>query len=264
MGISIRETGMKLAGAGMLTTRPLFVAAQETVPEHAVPITRVDRCIACAVSRAASGEKLPPLYIGVDALEGCCPGGQAWMGYAEMPDDVVHYISCGSRNVRGGAAEYLKASPEITRNSILAAGTIRPRGNYLIIGDCTAYEGNEADVYAIICIGPAENIRNLGALAHFRSTDPFGKVIIPWGPTCATLITYPAGLATHAPEMAAFVGPADPTTNRCFSPDSLILGIPSALARRMAADIDESFLAHRPKVAYPDDRRLLHHHTLSP
>jgi hypothetical protein len=246
----------------MLTTRPLFVAAMETVPEDAIPITRVDGCIACAVSRAARGERLPPLYIGADALGDCCPGGQAWMGYAEMPEYVVHYISCGSRNVRGGAAEYLKASPEIARNSILAAGTIRPRGNYRVIGDCTTYKGNEEDVYAIICIGPAENIRNLSARAHFRSADPFGRVIVPWGPTCATLITYPAGLATHAPGMAAFAGPADPTTNRCFSPESLILGIPSALARRMAADVDESFLGERPSVAYPDDRRLSRHQQL--
>jgi hypothetical protein len=255
MTVSIGEVGELLAGAGRLTLRPLCVATTDRVPDDAIPITAIDRCIACAVYRAAAHPETPPLFIGIDGREGCCPGGQAWLGYAEMPDAVAHYISTGSTSVRGGAAEYLKASPEIARESIRAAGAIRAPGASLIIGECGLFDGREEGVRSVICIGPAENIRNLAALAHFGSTNPFQRVIVPWGPSCATLISYPAGLAAYAPAHSAFVGPADPTANRCLPADHLAMGIPLLLARQMATDCAASFLGRRPSVAFPDRHR---------
>ena len=49
---------------------------------------------------------------------------------------------------------------------------------------------------------------------------------MPFGPVCATFITYPAGLAENTPKETAFIGPADPTGNIWFPEDYMSLGIP--------------------------------------
>ena len=81
--------------------------------------------------------------------------------------------------------------------------------------------------------GTAEQMRNMAALVHFDRDNPFSPVIVPWGPSCATFISYPAGLAANAPKNTAFMGPQDPTQNRGLPPDMMAMGIPATLAERM-------------------------------
>ena len=97
-------------------------------------------------------------------------------------------------------------------------------------------------------------MRNLCALHHFFTSDIFGSVIVPWGATCATLVTYPAGLASSAPRDAVFVGPVDPTSNRWFPEGMLALSMPILTANRICEGIEETFVSQRPKVAYPERR----------
>ncbi len=54
--------------------------------------------------------------------------------------------------------------------------------------------------------------------------------------------------------MSAFVGPVDPTGNLWFPPDLMVMGIPAALARQMAADVDASFIGKRSRIAFPEHR----------
>ena len=91
-------------------------------------------------------------------------------------------------------------------------------------------------------------------LAQYRSGDTFFRTLIPGGPTCATMITYAAGMAAAAPKDVAFVGPVDPTGNIWLPTDLLVMGIPAALARQMTADADESFIGRRGRVAFPEHR----------
>jgi hypothetical protein len=90
---------------------------------------------------------------------------------------------------------------------------------------------------------------------HFDRDEPLFSVLVPWGPACATFVSYPAGLAANAPEQSAFMGPQDPTVNHAIPPDTMGIGIPLRLALRMEGNLDRSFVAKRPRVAFPDHER---------
>lgn len=138
----------------------------------------------------------------------------------------------------------------------MALGKITPPGTYLIVQACDSLPEKDPGIRSICCFGTAEQIRNMAALIHFDRDDPFLPVIVPWGPSCSTLITYPAGMAEHAPKNSAFVGPQDPTQNHTLPPDMMALGIPAAIAVRMTENLDASFVVKRPKVAFPSHGKL--------
>ncbi len=250
MNFSIREIGQKIKVAGRLKANPLCVYGSETIPDKAVPITSVDRCLAKAIFTAAFKENTPPLYFGKGAIGGCCPGGIGWTGYGKMAPLIDYFISTGSKQFRNGEAEFLKASPEIVRESKKAVGDITPLGSYTVISPCEELVKNP-DVKAIICFGNAEQIRNLCSLIHFRSINPFSAISCAWGPFCLTILTYPAGLAEKAPKDSAYIGPVDPTGNCWFPEDHMALGIPLKLAITACEDIDKSFITKRAHVAFP-------------
>jgi hypothetical protein len=57
-----------------------------------------------------------------------------------------------------------------------------------------------------------------------------------------------------SPRDTAFIGPSDSTGNVWFPQDYLSLAIPIKIARRMADDLENSFIAKRAAVAYPEQR----------
>jgi hypothetical protein len=248
--VSISQIGESLRRAGRLTTQPLCVYGSESVPEGGVLITTVDRCLAKAIFRAALMEKATPLYFGRGAIAGCCPGGIGWTGYGIMAPLIDYFVSTGTKQFRNGEAEYLKASPDTVRASKEALGAVGPLGTYTVVRRCDEVEADPG-VKAVICYGNAEQIRNLCGLIHFRSGDPFGPVRAAWGPTCGTILTYPAGLAEKAPADAAYLGPMDPTGNRWFPENWMVLGIPIGLAVSMHEDTDSAFVTKRRHIAYP-------------
>ncbi|OPY29675.1 MAG: hypothetical protein A4E28_00735 [Methanocella sp. PtaU1.Bin125] len=241
-----------LAEAGRLKLRPLCVYGSDTLPEGAVPSHVVDRCIARAIYASALHGQTPPLYV-EEAHEACCSGGRMWMGFAEPHPKLKYFVTVGASDFRGGAAERLKAAPELFDESKRRAGKITPPGRYVIIGPCSDDVPAES-VRSLILFGGCEQIRNLCALAQYNSSDPFFRTLIPWGASCSTMITYPAGLAANATDSAAYVGPTDPTGNQWFPPDLMVMGIPIRLARQMAADIGGSFIAKRDRIAFPEHR----------
>jgi len=247
-----------LSVAGRLKYRPLCVYGSDTIPAGAKPITSVDRCLARATASVSlcDNDNMPPLYFGKDAMAGCCPGGTGWTGYGQLAPAIDFFVSTGSPSVRSGEAEFLKASPELVRRSKEAVGKITPPGAYTVIRPCADLEGDPG-VRSILCLGSSEQIRNLCALIHFRSPDPFGAILAAWGPACASWITYPAQMAENAPAGAAYLGPMDPTGNRWFPENLLSLGIPVKLAIAMCEDLDGSFIIRRSGVAYPEAREDL-------
>jgi hypothetical protein len=157
----------------------------------------------------------------------------------------------GTPDFRGGAAEHLKSSPEIFEESVKRVGKITHPGKYIVIGPCTNDVSPES-IKSVVLFAGSEQIRNLCGLAHFNNSDPFYKVLIPDGPTCSTMITFPAGMAENEPKNSAYVGPVDPTVNPWLPSELMIMGIPSALAQKMAIDLEESFILKRSKIAYPE------------
>lgn len=148
-------------------------------------------------------------------------------------------------------AEYLKASPELVERCDLATGPIHPPGKYLVVQTCDTLPDTDPAVRSLCCVGTGEQIRNMAALIHFDRDDPFSPVIVPWGSSCATFITFPAGLAENTPRNTAFMGPQDPTQNHSFPPEMMALGIPAEMAVQMVNNLDASFITRRPQVAFP-------------
>jgi hypothetical protein len=143
----------------------------------------------------------------------------------------------------------------MVEKSFKAVGKITPPGTYLVVQACEAVPEIDPGVRSICCFGSAEQIRNMAALVHFDRDDPFSPVVVPWGPSCATYITYPAGMAEHAPKNTAFLGPQDPTQNGSIPPDTMAIGIPAEMAMRMVQNLPHSFVVLRPGIAFPDHVR---------
>jgi hypothetical protein len=251
--ITIAEIGKRLERAGRLKAKPLCVCGAEEVPDDAEPIGNINRCVAEAML-LISLKGGPAAYMGDEALGGCCPGGQSWLGFIPFPDKLNYFVSTGIEDFRNGAAEHLKRTPELVRLSKSAVGEIKPPGRFIVMRRAEDIREEHPGARSFICFGTAEQIRNIVALHHFGSSDSFGSALMPWGPTCATLITYPAGLASKAPKDAVFVGPVDPTGNEWFPEDFMAVTMPIGTARRMCDDLEESFIMKRAKVAYPEKR----------
>jgi hypothetical protein len=255
--LDFREIGARLASAFRLSTRPLAVYGSEVLPAGIPPMNGVNRCFAVSLFRMATGTAVSAIYVSADTSEGCCMGGLYHTGFIPVPDDIRYFVSTGRKDVRGGAAEYLKASPDLVERCTAAAGPIHPPGKYLVVQACEALPDPGPGVRSICCFGTGEQIRNMAALIHFDRDDPFSPVIVPWGSSCSTFITFPAGLAENTPHDTAFMGPQDPTQNHSMPPDMMALGIPADMAARMVKNLDASFITRRPQVAFPNHERGL-------
>jgi hypothetical protein len=253
VNLTIQEIGLKLSQAGRLKAAPLCIYGSETIPEGAVPTKDINRCIANSIFDLSVHKNINSVYIGKGALDGCCPGGQAWFGYKPFLPMLKYFVSTGSEDFRDGAAEYLIANPDLSEKQLNSVGRITPLNNYIVIRKCESIYEQDIDVKSFLCFGNSEQIRNLCSLAYFRPEDSF-TIKIPWGPSCASFVTYPAGMAVNGPRDGIIIGPTDPTGNHWFPPDYLSMGIPFEIATRMANDLDDSFIIKRPKIAYPEKR----------
>ncbi|MFX0083577.1 MAG: DUF169 domain-containing protein [Candidatus Hodarchaeota archaeon] len=251
--LTIKEIGINLAQAGRLEGHPLCVYGSEIVPDNAIPIKRVNRCIANAIFSMLIKKDVNSIYIGNDALDGCCPGGQAWFGYKAFLPMLKFFLSTGSENFRNGAAEFLIANPDLAEKRLNSIGKITPLGKYTIIRKCDDIDERDFKVNAFICFGIPEQIRNLCSLAYFRQEKGF-NVQVPWGPSCASFVTYPASMAENGPKECIIIGPTDPTGNYWFPQNYLSIGIPYNIAKSMAEDLDSSFVTKRSEIAYPTKR----------
>lgn len=251
--LSIKEIGIKLTQAGKLKLSPLCVYGSETVPENSIPVNKINRCIANAIFALSTDKNISSAYIGNDNLEGCCPGGQAWFGYKPFLPMLKYFLSTGSQDYRGGAAEFLIANPDLAEKQLRSMGKITPLGKYTVIRKCDSIDKQDLDIKAVVCFGISEQIRNLCSLAHFRPEKAF-NIQTPWGPSCASFITYPAGMIEKEPKNCLIIGPTDPTGNYWFPQYYLSMGIPLEIARRMANDLDDSFITKRSEIAYPTKR----------
>jgi len=252
--MSGKEVCRRLTVAGRLKMKPLCIYGSGEAMPGWIPAGNVDRCL-FRVLLEISKEGKKTVYVGKEVLGNCCPGGAVHLGYSEPPEGLKYFISTGISTFRNGAAEYLKRSPQLVEESWRNMGRIEPLDRYTVIGPCDEVD-ESAGLAAVVCFGEAEQIRNICALNYFSTGRVFDAVLMPWGPACSTLITYPAGLAAGAPRDALFVGPVDPTVNRYFPPGFLAVSMSLETARRICDPIDESFLVKRLEVAYPDKREI--------
>lgn len=249
--LSFHEVGQKLAEAFRLEARPLVVYGTETLPAGTLHLSEVNRCFAVSMYRMATEKEVSAIYVSADTQEGCCVGGLNHVGFIPVPEEIKYFVTTGRKNVYGGAAEYLKASPELFERCNEIVGAVHPPGKYLVIQASETLPEAEPAIRSFCCFGTGEQIRNMAALVHFDRDDPFSPVIVPWGSACSTYITFPAGLAEHTPPDTAFMGPQDPTQNHSLPPEIMAMGIPADMAVRMVINLDGSFIVKRPHVAFP-------------
>lgn len=252
--LSISDIGAKLSLAGKLNSRPLCVYGSNSVPQGAIPSTSICRCVARAILTLAFRSETPSVYVAAELSERCCPGGLAHFGFTEFNPDIKFFVSTGSKGYRNGAAEFLRATPELFEENLRRMGRIAPLGRYLIVRPCAELTEEDPGVKSVLCFGNAEQIRNMVSLIHFRAIDAFHETVIPQGAACASFVSYAAGMVEKSPADTAFIGPSDPTGNMWFPQDHLSLAIPIKIARRMADDLEHSFIAKRPFIAYPKQR----------
>ena len=105
--------------------RLLCVYCTDEIPEGAVPSYTIDRCIAKAVYTSSLFDETPPLYIEA-AHEQCSDGGMVWFGLVEPHPKLKYFVTVGTPDFRGGAAEHLKATPELFEETMKRAGKITP------------------------------------------------------------------------------------------------------------------------------------------
>jgi len=249
--MSIKEIGEKITLAGRLEARPLCIYGSETIPENAVPSTKLHFCISNAMIALSLHKDVNTMYYGTETKRGSCPGAQAWLGYGPWNPFLHYFLSTGIKDI---SSEFLCASPELALDKIKSVGTITPPGKYTIIRACEDVSEENLDVKAIICFGGAEQIRNLSMLAYFKRNTSFGLIQMPWGSSCSSFITYPAGLSDGSPKNCVFLGPIDPTDNYFFPPDILAMGLPIEIAEEMSRNLEDSFIIKRRDVAYPQER----------
>jgi hypothetical protein len=248
-----RAVGEKLTAAARLAGGAVCVIGGEDPFPGSVHLKQVDRCVARAIYKLAVVSGTPPISYGADSKEGTCPGGQMWCGLTGQGPKLKYFLSTGTPDFMHGEAEHLQPSPEAAERFLNAPGKITPPGRYLTLARYDQIDEN-ADVLSFILIGSAESIRNLGGLVHYVTEDVFATALMPAGSSCATMITYAAGMAERAPRNAAYVGPVDPTGNAWLPPDLMTMSVPFALAASMAGAVDSSFLVKRSEVAFPSKR----------
>lgn len=201
----------------------------------------------------ATREGTPPAYYDHHVAATGCPGARVQFGFSPPPPFLKYFVSTGGGGLQR-EPECLKATPELVEGAFARLGElVRPDGP-VVIGAHLAFpdvDSGDVERGAVACLGTALQARNLCALVHFNSPDEFEAVRVPWGPTCATLLSFPLHVGTTVPRNCAFVGPADPTTNDAFPPEALAVTLPLRLAERLVEDAPSSFLEKRPEVAFP-------------
>jgi hypothetical protein len=121
-----------------------------------------------------------------------CLGGPAWLGYRRFDPHLAGLMSDRSED-KVSTPKYLKENERIARETYRSVGDIQPIGKYVVMRRYDDMPEGQA-AKCIVCFGTSEQIRDLCALGHFGSRDVFNAISIPWGPACATLITFPAGM----------------------------------------------------------------------
>ncbi len=203
------EIGKRLVEAFQLNCRPVCVFGTDDMAEGKVPLGKVDRCVARAIFALSAKKDTPAFYFGKEAREGVCGGGQGWLGLMQTPPKLKYLISVGSPDFMNGAAEYLKADPDMAESFFKAPGNITPPGKFINFAAYDQLSGDEK-VLSLIFFGSAEQTLNLGGLIHFRSEDIFNAILMAGGPTCASLVTYAAGMSEKAPKNSSYVRTGGP------------------------------------------------------
>ncbi|HOK59142.1 MAG TPA: DUF169 domain-containing protein [Methanothrix sp.] len=201
----------------------LCVYGSHVKPSCGIHASTVSSCIASAMFKLAMGEIDGPLYVAdVHGRPVCrCSGGRTWLGLESQFEP-----SLSEQMVM----KHLKVDVKTADETYRSVGRIRPIGSHVVISRCEDIH-EDPEVKCIVCFAEASKIRDICGVVHFQAREFLGQIRVPWGPSCATLVTYPAGMAECAPQDCVFLGPTDPSAKEWLPEGYLALGIPIEIAR---------------------------------
>jgi uncharacterized protein (DUF169 family) len=167
-----------------------------------------------------------------------CLGGAFYLGFVERQlNFLAHFVSTGIPN-RFEGERYLE-SPEVTRTFFK---TIDPRpapAGFCVFKPISQF-GTGENPELVIFFARSEVICGLHQLVSFVTND-FEAVCSPFGPGCASILTWPLHLLSQG-KLKAVLGGWDPSDRRYMKPDELTFTVPLPLYHRMLARWRESFL----------------------
>ncbi len=257
MSASIKEINERLTKTGRLNHRIIGVYAAAAKPASAVTTAKVTKsgspCLARALFKMAIHEDFPAVYIGADTAKESCFGAMAWFGYTPFPPGVESMFVSDPPNP---GSMCIKQNSDVCKATLADMGHFTPAGKYVVMQRLDEI-GEGTDLRSVLCFGNSEQIRNLGGLIHFGEPKAFAPILAPWGSGCSTFAAFPAGIASGCPRDTALLSPFVPEGNKWFPADMLALGIPIAMARRMAEGYEASFAVRKPGITYPDMKEVL-------
>ena len=257
MSASLKSINEKLGKAGRLTFKIIGAYATETKPADAVTAAKVIKkdipCLAKALFKMASRQDVHAVYIGQDTASESCFGAMAWFAYTAFPPHVEKMFASDAPGV---GSMCIKRTSEIASATLGDMGKFTPAGKYVVMRPLDEIP-EDSDLLSILCFGNAEQIRTLGGLIHFSEPKAFTPIIAPWGSGCVNFVAFPAGIASGCPKDTAILSPFVPEGNIWFPTDLLALGIPIAMARRMAEGFESSFAVRKPEVTYLMAKEIL-------
>jgi hypothetical protein len=252
MRISVKEINEKLTKTGPLQRRIIGVYACDVRPAAASPVASVIRngnpCLAKALFKMSGDRDVPAVCVSEDVAGESCFGLMMWFGYHEFPPriDLMFTSDSPSRD-----SFCIKRNSEICTATFRDIGEFSPIGKVVVLQPLDDFDGSLGDPKSIVCFGGADQLRNLGALIHFGESRAFTPIMAPWGSGCSTFVAFPAGMASGCPKDTAFLSPVIPEANGWLPADVFALGIPIAMAARMAGDYESSFAVKKPELTYP-------------
>lgn len=84
----------------------------------------------------STNENENSIYINKKTLKGRCPRSMTYLRFVKPAKFIKYFVSDGKKGVRGGNADYLKASPGYVEKYLKSLGKIRKIGNNLVIQKC--------------------------------------------------------------------------------------------------------------------------------
>jgi len=251
---SINET---LTKTGRLTHRIIGVYATDAKPAGAVTtakvITNGGPCLAKALFKMASRRDTPAIYISEDAARESCFGAMAWFGFTAFP---LRAELMFASDAPGEGSMCIKQTTAMAKATLDDMGRFTPPGKYVVMQALDEID-DRADLKSVLCFGNAEQIRTLGGLVHFSESKAFTPIIAPWGSGCVNFVAFPAGMASGCPKDTAILSPFVPEGNKWFPADMLALGIPAAMALRMAEAYESSFAVRKTEFTYVETKEVL-------
>lgn len=194
----------------------------------------VPRCIIGALAKIQQGQSLA---FDVDAVG--CGGGKRYLGFREnLGPDFEYFLSCGIPGKLEG--ERYKKSPEMVREYMQKhAPILKAPAKYIVFKRWdNLVSGDNPDV-VIFFVEPDV----LAGLFTLASYDEAGQnmVIAPFGSGCASVVQYPF-METKAEHPRAVVGMFDVSARPFVAKNVLAFSVPMSKFKRMADNMDESFL----------------------